>query len=312
MCGGAPDRRISVRRTASTRALDGHRSLQEDGRAAKHHSRNGSSRSIIGEMEGNREDRTRIFLSHAHEEQALAKGLITLFVRRYEVPSGRGILATSVQGHSLGLRGSFDESLRKEIGGTDFVLALLSPVSLSSSWVNLELGGAWVLAKKTVVLLAGEVYVEELPLALQRQPAYDLKDAMQVTSLVRELGEELGWKLRDDETFEQAVESVCRDASALPTSIVHGGFARQKEYVGENQRRLLYMLARQADWQHQETVLGNCLECVGGSNREAYYRLEQLHLLGLVRKRRVRAPGSGPGDRPAFEYSIAPFVRKLL
>jgi hypothetical protein len=70
---------------------------------------------------------------------------------------------------------SIDEAVDRHLAECDEVLVLLSPASLTSSWVLIEMGGARALNKRLVPILL-HVGANELPMVISRGLARDIND----------------------------------------------------------------------------------------------------------------------------------------
>jgi hypothetical protein len=104
----------------------------------------------------------RIFVSHSSEDKELAKSLIQLIEAGLEAPRGT-IRCTSVDGYKLDGGDDAPEVLRANLRECDVVLAMLTRASVSSSYVVMELGAAWALAKRAIPLIGHGVTFGDLP-----------------------------------------------------------------------------------------------------------------------------------------------------
>lgn len=73
---------------------------------------------------------------------------------------------------------SIDEAVDQHLANCDELLMILSPASLSSAWVLIEVGGARALKKRLVPILL-HVGANELPMPLARGLARDINDIEQ-------------------------------------------------------------------------------------------------------------------------------------
>jgi TIR domain len=85
---------------------------------------------------------TRLFISHSSEDKELAKALTTLIDSTLQVPSGM-LRCTSDPRFNLVPGENATEKLRRDLDDANVVLGLLTPSSLTSSYVLMELGAAW-------------------------------------------------------------------------------------------------------------------------------------------------------------------------
>jgi hypothetical protein len=114
------------------------------------------------ESEGMSMKTTRIFISHSSVDAEVAKALISLIKAGLEVPS-RTIRCTSVDGHKLDGGDVTAEALRADLVSSNVVLGVLTRASVSSSYVLMELGAAWALKKRAMLLIGPGATYADLP-----------------------------------------------------------------------------------------------------------------------------------------------------
>jgi hypothetical protein len=117
--------------------------------------------SAMGFLDGNI-SKTRIFISHAHEDEDLAQALVAVLTKAFEI-SDSAIRCTSVSGYKLPAGVHTASQLRSEIEQTECVLGVITPRSMESKYVLLELGAAWGLGKRTFPLVARGVKASSIP-----------------------------------------------------------------------------------------------------------------------------------------------------
>jgi hypothetical protein len=105
---------------------------------------------------------TKIFISHASEDAAIAKKLVDLIEATVHAPTG-AILCTSVQGYRLDPGDDVPDSLRAKLKNSSVVIGLLTQAGFASSYVLMELGGAWAFGTRAIPLLAPHVAFGKLP-----------------------------------------------------------------------------------------------------------------------------------------------------
>ena len=105
-------------------------------------------------LEHNRTNTTgiRIFISHSAKDVALATALVHCLEASLELPDGV-LRCTSVHGYKLDPGDNADTSLRQSIEDCFVVVGLITPSSIQSGYVVMELGAAWGLRKKTYPVL---------------------------------------------------------------------------------------------------------------------------------------------------------------
>jgi hypothetical protein len=109
----------------------------------------------------------KIFISHSHKDKWLASciaailkelGCETFLDEKDQMPGD-----------------AIDHSIRKGLSESDHFLVLLSPASIQSDWVLIELGGALALKKKVIPVLI-YVQIKKLPQIISLKNAIDIND----------------------------------------------------------------------------------------------------------------------------------------
>jgi hypothetical protein len=106
--------------------------------------------------------KAKIFISHAHEDEDLARALVDMITKAFEL-SDSAVRCTSVPGYKLPAGVHTASQLRNEIEQTEFVLGVITPRSIESKYVLLELGAAWGLGKRTFPLVACGIKASSIP-----------------------------------------------------------------------------------------------------------------------------------------------------
>lgn len=117
-----------------------------------------------------------IFVSHSSKDKWAARRIAkdveelghTVFLDEKDISTGDSI----------------DDSIKSHLKNSDHFLVLLSPASLGSQWVLIELGGAIALEKKIVPVLL-YVTANELPTVINLKLARDIND---IDKYYKELG----------------------------------------------------------------------------------------------------------------------------
>jgi len=110
----------------------------------------------------------RVFLSHASADSALANKVRALLFRRLNAPV--------VTNEDLSAGQDWQSQLRKELEKADVFVALLTPNSITDSWVLQETGAAWALEKPIIPLVTRLDILDRFPIQLRTYAAWDLKD----------------------------------------------------------------------------------------------------------------------------------------
>lgn len=103
-----------------------------------------------------------IFISHSSKDSEFAH-LLVLFLRVALRLSSSQILCTSVEETQLNGGADVDETLRQKILKSKIFIAVLSPISLNSTYVLIELGARWGANKKMFPLLMPSVDIKQVP-----------------------------------------------------------------------------------------------------------------------------------------------------
>lgn len=161
----------------------------------------------------------RLFVSHAHKDKEIAVALVEVIEAALDRPKpqpqkkqeGERILCTSHDNKvAYGYPEEFKdvtEFLKDHLGQSAVVLGVLTPNSNESKWCLFELGGAWALAKKTYILIAGLTQVD-LPAALKGTLPSKLTNPEDIQRVLKNLSKDLGWKTRDEGAAAQEINRL--------------------------------------------------------------------------------------------------------
>ncbi len=134
---------------------------------------------------------TRIFISHSHSDEIIAKKLVDYLFAALTVEDA-DIRCTSVAGHKLPPGTNIESQLKKDINGDIALIGLLTQNSLRSQWVLFELGAAWGSGKLVIPILGPKTKKDDLPGPLKsyipvsikdEEVAYSLNDMIQALAL---------------------------------------------------------------------------------------------------------------------------------
>src|ERR1044072_8672601 len=109
----------------------------------------------------------KIFISHSSQDKWVA--------RKISEDLNRIGIETFLDEKDIGTGESIDDAIGQHLLESDELLIIISPASLSSQWVFVEIGGAKALGKRLVPILF-HVGANELPPLLSRFLARDLND----------------------------------------------------------------------------------------------------------------------------------------
>jgi hypothetical protein len=132
-----------------------------------------------------------VFISHVHEEAALAVGLSHELNHLY-----LGGLDFFVSSDRESLRGGDDwlTKIKEALTQASVIIALVSPRSIQRTWVNFESGAGW-LQKRVIPLCHSGLHPSQLPQPLQSLYSFDLHDPTDLEDLFKLIGKEAGLNL---------------------------------------------------------------------------------------------------------------------
>ena len=132
----------------------------------------------------------RIFISHASADAPLVAAIASA-VENVVGLSKSEIRCTSVPGYTLPAVTNFHDVLRDEVITCDIVLGVMSSASLASSFVLLELGARWGIARPMMLCHKnGFVFPSAAPLATSNSKPLD--NMIEVEALMTDIAAMLG------------------------------------------------------------------------------------------------------------------------
>jgi hypothetical protein len=108
------------------------------------------------------EVRTRLFISHSSEDQDLVNALTTLIDSALQVLPNT-MRCTSDPRFNLVPGEDVPQKLRCDLSDSNVVVGLLTPSSVTSSYVLMELGAAWGFNHRVIPVLAAGVNFKDIP-----------------------------------------------------------------------------------------------------------------------------------------------------
>ena len=147
-----------------------------------------------------------VFISHSSKDAELALALVEL------LKAGLGLFAnqircSSVDGYRLPVGVNTESQLREEVNDVKVVIGLVTPNSLSSSFVMFELGARWGANLFLAPLLAG-IKPGELSGPLSLLNALSAHNEAQLHQLLHDLSERLGLTLQNTASYVRHVSAV--------------------------------------------------------------------------------------------------------
>jgi len=157
----------------------------------------------------------RIFISHRHKDQAIAKALIDLLDSAFEVQSA-DIRCTSVQGYMLTPGERTSEELRSNLAGAELVMGLLSPDTTESKYVLAELGAAWGRDVATFPLLARGATYGDVPSTLNERHCTSLESQENCLELIESVAAKTTLSRKPVNVREMAAAATALATAAKP------------------------------------------------------------------------------------------------
>jgi hypothetical protein len=250
----------------------------------------------------------RVFISHSSEDAALAEVFADL-LREALGLKPREIRCTSVDGYRLHAGARTSDTIRREVMGSTVFIALITPSSLRSGWVMIELGGRWASQRLLIPVLAKGTLPKNLRDPLKDVNAIAATELGQLHQLLENIGEKLDLPLLPASalgpSLERVVAASTREALAPPAlgpgglseSLVAGvHLAPSKEavellFAATEDPRGIVMRARSTDGtaiqvnQRNFTERGNARsEAIWEGALEELERLDLIHDLGHKRE----------------------------
>lgn len=172
-----------------------------------------------------------ILISHSSKDADLASSLIDLL--RAALPLAvKQIICSSVEGYRLPLGVRTDEQLRESVKGVQLLVGLLTPASLSSTYVLFELGARWGADLPMIPLWAG-VDASHVQGPIRGVTAATCNSEGQLIQFVDEVGKRLGMGLESASSYIEKARIVKRKADAIVIDREPGADADRERMVFE-------------------------------------------------------------------------------
>jgi len=110
----------------------------------------------------------KVFISHAAADNVLARKIRNLLRSTFD--------ANVSTTEDLSAGGDWESQLRREISDSDYVVALLTPQSVQSTFVLQDLGAAWALGKPIISLITRRDVLNTIPLSVNESQMIELTD----------------------------------------------------------------------------------------------------------------------------------------
>jgi hypothetical protein len=150
----------------------------------------------------------KIFISHSSDDKWVARQISRLL----EIDGH----TTFLDEKDIKTGDSIDASIQVNLKGSDHLLLLLSPSSLTSQWVFIELGGAKALGKHIVPILF-HIGGNEIPHAISQLLARDINDIDKYFSELKKLDELT--KIAPEKVASETAKSDAREKRSAKSDI---------------------------------------------------------------------------------------------
>jgi len=128
----------------------------------------------------------RIFVSHRHENEEIARALVECLDTRFDLKQP-DIRCTSIHPYRLRVGADTGTKLKEEVARAEVVMGLISPSTNASTYVMFELGAAWSNNVFTCPLLVKGASTEHLPDPLRGRHPVDLRNEKDCYQLLEDI-----------------------------------------------------------------------------------------------------------------------------
>ncbi|MEO1060013.1 MAG: toll/interleukin-1 receptor domain-containing protein [Actinomycetota bacterium] len=134
---------------------------------------------------------SRIFISHAHADLALADPLVEL-LRLGVGAEPADIFCSSIQGQGIGAGERWLDVLANELNQTKLVVILITPAYLASTFCMCELGALWIKEIPSVPLVVPPVEIAGLSGILEQTQVLSIESPASIDQLGERAAEAVG------------------------------------------------------------------------------------------------------------------------
>jgi hypothetical protein len=251
----------------------------------------------------------KIFISHATADKDLAGALASLFRAAFNI-SAKEIRCTSVEGYMLDVGTDVDSQLRIEVRESEVFVALITPASISSTYVLFELGARWGAELPLFPTLAKGATTSLLKGPLGGLHGVQLQQHAQLHSLIERMAIVLKLPMEPASTLGNQLNhvlvlaaQVTEEAAKAPTqsSLADQRFANEEIQI----LQLLHETFK--EWACESVAT-----FISVPEGDTQYYLDELQRKGLIdRKPGVILP-SAMGGRIPSTYIIASDGRAIV
>lgn len=221
-----------------------------------------------------------IFISHSSQDANLAGKLAKLFQLSFSLPPTE-IRCTSVDGYRLPVGTDTDQRLRREVKESKLFLAVITPISIRSSYVLFELGGRWCTELPMFPVLGCGATSSSLEGPLGGINALNLQRRREVLQLVEDMARELGVGIASLSSIDEAVDAVWKAAASVaetPQLRAATGVTANDPLDADDKKILHYIYEVHPD----RPEVGELVEKLGIRLREVGYSVRKLITHGFI------------------------------
>ncbi len=159
----------------------------------------------------------RIFVSHSSADKALAAAFVELLRLAISGLRSGDIRCTSLDGYGFPPGIKFEDQIRAEVFEAELLVALLTPVSMRSTYVLFELGARWGASKPLFVACFGGLRKDFVEGPLASTQNADGSNEADLIGLVTVIGQVLGLQVEPVQAFLVKLKHCLAEARALET-----------------------------------------------------------------------------------------------
>jgi len=158
----------------------------------------------------------KIFVSHSNQDKELVQALTDLLKAAFRLPA-KDILCTSVPGHKLAGGADTEDELLALLRDARLLIGVITPASLSSSYVLFELGARWGLQKPHIPLVASGAGMSDIKEPLKAKNALNAADQDDALQLIEDVARYLNLKSEPVSAYNAKVRQLVSIAKARKT-----------------------------------------------------------------------------------------------
>ena len=244
----------------------------------------------------------RVFISHSSLDKEVTTILIDLLRQALNIRS-EDIRCTSIDGHRLPGGVVTSEALRQEVYEARLVIGLITPNSMGSAYVLIELGARWGAKKAMIPLLASGIKPEHLEGPLKDINALDCSNESQVHQFLKEAAGHLDIEPDSVPSYTNTVKKLAAAASKE--------LAIEAHKSPQNKEQALRSFSAEPDIPSL-TKDAKCLLIAGSNDRDGMVR--KLLTAGGTRimTRKTEFTEANPRSEALWEATLGQLVEHRL